>query len=155
MTLITISSILDAPVDRVWEEVGKPQLLHYVARGWLVFEPIDPPAFPERWEARQYRVRMKWRGFLPVGEQIIGIEFPEPRDGRYFVRDNGRSDSIRKWDHLITIEPTGDGRTAYEDRLDLDAGWRTPFVAAFARAFYAHRQRRWARLIDNGFDYSA
>ncbi len=155
MKTVTVSSILDAPLDKVREQVSQPKLLQYVARGWLTFEPIDPPTFGETWEAREYRVRMKWRGVLPIGEQIIGIEFPPPKDGRYFVRDNGRSASIRKWDHLMTIEPTGDGRTAYEDRLDLDAGWRTPFVAAFARAFYAHRQGRWARLIDNGFDYSA
>ena len=54
---------------------------------------------------------------------------------------------------MITIEPTGDGRSAYEDRLDIDAGWRTPFVAAFAKAFYAHRQRNWKKLVDSGFVY--
>ncbi|MBI1394292.1 MAG: hypothetical protein GC152_16310 [Alphaproteobacteria bacterium] len=159
MAIIRVGTILNAPADRVFEEARKPRLLQFVAGGdfggRLAFRPIDPLAFPETWEEREYRVMMLWRGFLPIGEQIIGMELPTPENGRYFVRDNGRSATISRWDHLITIEPTGDGRAAYEDRLDLDAGRLTPVIAAWAKGFYEHRQRRWARLVDAGFDYGA
>ncbi|MEL6365647.1 MAG: hypothetical protein AAFR11_12495 [Pseudomonadota bacterium] len=153
MAVIEISTTLEAPAADVWREVQTPRLLHYVARGRMSFAPIDPPVFPEVWEEREYVVAMRWGGFLPIGRQVIGIEKPAAEGSALFVRDNGRSALIDKWDHLITIRPTGEMRTSYTDRLDVEAGALTPFVAAFAKSFYAHRQRRWERLIANGFDY--
>jgi hypothetical protein len=35
--------------------------------------------------------------------------------------------------------------------VHIDAGMLTPLVAAFARLFYAHRQKRWRALAKNGF----
>ena len=60
---------------------------------------------------------------------------------------------IRRWDHLITIEPAGPRRTRYTDWVEAEAGLLTPLVWAFARVFYAHRQRRWQRLVAHGFRY--
>ena len=154
MTRIEVTSVLHAPLSEIWEHVNTTRLLDYVARGWIAFRPIDPPVFPARWEEREYLVAMSLRGVLPIGRQVIGIERPAPADGKLFVRDNGRSASIRSWDHLITIEPAGEGATRYTDRLDLDAGPLTAALTVFARSFYAHRQRRWARLVASGFDYS-
>ena len=154
MKRITVASIVDAPADAVWREARTSRLLFYVTRGRMSFAPVDPPAFPDIWEPREYLVSMRWRGFLPIGRQIIGIGFPPEDGGTRFVRDNGRSALIKTWDHLISITPREDGRTDYEDRLDIEAGVLTQGVAAWAKGFYAHRQRRWARLAASGFDYS-
>jgi len=117
--------------------------------------PVDPPAFPEYWEPREYHVTLLWRGVLPIGRQVIGIQFPPPEGETRFVRDDGRSALIRRWDHLISISPRMDGRSDYVDRLDVEAGPLTPIVAGFAKSFYAHRQAQWRRLAGNGFDYEA
>ena len=61
----TLTIVLDAPPERVWEEVNRPALLHFVARPLVAFEPIEPPAFPERWEEREYRVRVRQFGVVP------------------------------------------------------------------------------------------
>ena len=104
-----------------------------------------------------YRADMRLFGAIPMGEQTIGIRFPEG-DGsgrgteRYVLRDKGHGSSARVWDHFIIVEHDGSGGTSYTDRVTVDAGWRTPFVAAFARAFYAHRQRRWKKLARSGFE---
>ena len=37
--------------------------------------------------------------------------------------------------------------TEYTDRVTIKAGWKTFFVWLWANAFYAHRQRRWKKLI--------
>ena len=88
---------------------------------------------------------------IPAGWQVIGIRFPDAPEGEYHLRDEGRGRNIAVWDHLITVAPDGDG-TLYTDKVAIDAGWRTPLVAAFARNLYTHRQRRWQRLVRNGFD---
>ena len=91
-------------------------------------------------------------GFIPLGWQAIVISLPEPRGNTRFVRDNGHSPLIRRWDHWITIEPSEDGkRTRYTDTVEVEAGLLTPVIAAFARVFYAHRQRRWRALARTGF----
>lgn len=147
------SIVLDAPPERVWAEVQRPALLAHVARPLVAFEPVDPPAFPARWAERDYRVRVRLFGVVPLGEQVIGIErLPAEGEVRR-LRDNGHSALVRRWDHLIAVAPAGPGRTRYTDRVEVEAGPLTPVVAAFARVFYAHRQRRWARLARRGFAY--
>jgi len=61
---------------------------------------------------------------------------------------------IKKWDHRITIDPSGTG-TLYRDHVIIEAGVFTFFIWAFAQIFYRHRQRRWRQLVASGFDYAA
>lgn len=153
MSRIEISTYLDAPPKVVASHVRRSQLLEYVARGVLRFKPIDPPAFPDVWTEGEYRAGMYWKGFLPIGWQMIGIEILSDSAPVWSVRDNGHGALIKTWDHVIEISAEGEG-TRYVDRLDVAAGILTPFIAIFANLFYRHRQNRWRRLVANGFDYS-
>jgi len=152
MAIIEIEIILNTDADRVWYEVNRPQLLLFVAWPMIHFAPLDPPDWPERWEEREYVVSMRLWGFFWIGDQVIAISRPTAREGTRYIRDYGRSASVSKWDHLIIVEPCGH-RTRYVDRVEIDAGLFTPIVVAFARRFYAHRQRRWMALVRSGFEY--
>lgn len=155
MALIGLSIDLPASIDDVWRHACTPKLLHYVTKGIMSFTPIDPPVWPDVWAAHEYEAQMRFGGFLPVGKQILGMEYPPADGGKRFLRDNGHSASIARWDHLITLEPIDATHTRYTDCLDLDAGFRTPLIAAFAKQFYGYRQKRWRKLIDNEFDYQS
>ena len=149
---IEIDTHLEAPTHVVRDHVMRSELLEYVARPLLRFRPIAPAALPAVWTEGSYRASLWFLGVLPVGWQAIKIE-PQPMRGDVWsIRDNGHGALIRTWDHMIEIKPEGEG-TRYVDRVTIDAGWLTPAVGSFARAFYAHRQRRWRRLVANGFDY--
>ena len=150
---VELSTVLSASPDRVWEEVNRPALLCHVSGPLLTFEPLTPAAFPERWAEQEYTVLLRLFGIVPVGWQVIGIEQKPPEGALRRLRDNGRSRLIQRWDHLITVEPEGPEHTRYTDRIEIDAGWLTPLIWAFARALYAHRQRRWRRLVASGFRY--
>ena len=41
--------------------------------------------------------------FLPIGKQIVGIEFPQKSD-HWVLRDNGSGSIAKTWDHLIFLE---------------------------------------------------
>lgn len=151
MRTVELSTHLAAPPETVWEHVQTPRLLHYVARGMVRFIPRDGP-FPERWHEGEFRTWMLLFGFIPIGWQAIGIELPPQSDRRFVVRDNGYGPLIRHWDHWIEITPEHGG-TRYVDRVHIAAGVLTPLIRAFARIFYAHRQRRWRKLVDSGFAY--
>jgi hypothetical protein len=149
-----IATHLDAPADRVWEEMQRPRLLFHVAAPMMTFRPVDPPELGEVWRDGAYIVSMWLGGILPLGRQVIDVSRP-PADGdTRFLLDDARSSAIRQWHHLISVAPDGAG-TAYADRLRIDAGWRTAVVAAFARRFYRHRQGRLRRLAAADFDYGA
>jgi hypothetical protein len=72
----------------------------------------------------------------------------------FSIRDNGHSMLINRWDHRITLEPSGVG-TLYRDHVIIEAGVFTIFIWAFAQLFYRHRQRRWRKLVANGLSYAA
>jgi hypothetical protein len=152
---VSLHTILDAPFERVREEVGKSSLLTHVAAPVITFSPIDPPAFPQVWSDGRYLVAMRFFGVLPVGQQWIAISHPAvDGQGVYCIRDNGAGQLARRWDHHITLRKRQDGRTDYQDDVHIEAGLLTPFVAAFAAMFYRHRQRRWRALVRSGFRYN-
>ncbi len=125
-------------------------LLHHVAAPLIRFSPRSAP-FPMLWLPGEYRAWMWLFGLIPIGWQAVVISHP-PADGdTRFVRDNGYSPLIMRWDHWIAISPHPEGGTHYVDRVEIEAGLLTPLIVAFARIFYAHRQRRWRKLAQTGF----
>jgi ligand-binding SRPBCC domain-containing protein len=154
--MVDVSTRLEAPIERVWDEVQTTRLLVHVTSPLVRFTPLEPAAFPERWSEGRYRVRMKLFGVLPAGSQVIAISKSETREGderRFMIRDNGSGDLAKTWDHVITLRELPGGTTWYQDRIEVKAGLLTLFVWLFAQAFYRHRQRRWRRLVERGFNY--
>ncbi|MEM8817200.1 MAG: hypothetical protein AAGE85_15345 [Pseudomonadota bacterium] len=150
---VELSTTLAAPPPKVIEHVGRTALLEYVSRGILRFVPVDPHRFPEVWREGRYKVNLYLFGFVPLGWQTIGIE-PQPGSGKtWSMRDNGYGWAIKTWDHTIEVTPRGEG-SCYTDRITVDAGVLTTLTALFAKLFYRHRQRRWRKLVANGFDYA-
>ena len=153
---LNIFTELDCSPERAWQEVKTTRLLEYVSRPLLVFEPIEPQLLPKIWQEDKYLVQVKLLNILSFGKQWIDISIFNTAADRqvYQLRDNGRGDRVRKWDHLIVIETTPEGKTKYTDRLEIDAGILTPLVWLYAYIFFRHRQKRWHKLVKNNFDYN-
>jgi len=149
---ITVSTHFDALADDICSAATTRRLLHFVAAPMVSFTPVGPATLPERLEDADYLWALRIFGFLPFGQQVIGISYPEPEGETRFLRDNGHSASIKKWDHWVSVSPLGDG-TRYQDKLEIDAGWQTPVVAVFAKAFYTHRQSRLRKLAAHNFSF--
>lgn len=153
---VIVTTILDAPVERIWAEVKTPRLLNYVAAPLIVFDLIDPATMPAQWGGGRYLVSMRFLGLIPIGRQWIVTTTPQPEDqarGAFRIRDNGIGDIAKVWDHLIVIEARTDGRTDYRDEVEVRAGVLTLGVWLFAHWFYRHRQARWRRLVRKGFRF--
>ncbi len=142
---LVLSTRLEAALPLCAEAVMRPALLQAVAAPLVRFTPVQGE-WPSRWMPGPFLVKLHLFGWLPLGEQVIGIELPPSSAQRFELLDLGHSPLIPKWHHRITLE-TDDAGTRYTDALDLDAGWRTPLVWAFAWLFYRHRQRRWRQLV--------
>ncbi|MGT2930275.1 hypothetical protein ACVR1G_08630 [Streptococcus dentasini] len=141
----TLSSRFEASSETVIDLVKRPDTLFYVASPLVVFKPVSEATLPQYWQEGTYWMRLYLVGFLPMGRQAVVISYPSSRPFR--MLDDGRSYLIKKWHHLIEVEADGHG-TIYRDHLEIDAGWLTPAVLAFAKVFYRHRQSRWQDYLE-------
>jgi hypothetical protein len=142
---VYVESVLDCPPEKVWDEVQKSSLLREVIRPLARVAPVDAPEFPERWlEGAAVRCRSYLFGFIPLGVRTIVLERVDQAAREIQSRES--DPLIRRWDHLVRVKPTGDGRTRYADEIVIEAGILTVAVWLFAQWFYRHRQRRWRRV---------
>lgn len=152
-TTVERSTRIDAPVETVIRHVMTPRLLDHIAAPLIRFK--YPAGFDRdaEWSEGEHRAHIRLFGVLPIGWQVIGIEFPaSPDAGTTLLRDNGYSPLIKRWDHWIIVRPHPDLEgTVYTDRVHIEAGLLTPVVAAYARYFYEHRQKRWRELAAKDF----
>lgn len=153
METVTVTTHLNACTDLVWNKVNKPRIFLFVAHPVLRFDPVEPAILSNRWADGDYVLKLRWRGIVPLGKQVISISWPAAEGYERLLRDNGHSAWLRRWYHQMSVEPEGDG-TRYTDSIAIDAGILTSVFAAFARHFLAHRQRRWHRLVKSGFNYN-
>jgi hypothetical protein len=147
---VELATHLDCTPDEAWEQVQNSALVQHVAAPLIRFTPRGEP-FPAHWQPREYRAWMWLYGVIPLGWQAVVISYPAAEGTTRYLRDNGYSPSIRRWDHRIAISPQAEGGTLYVDRVEIEAGLLTPLIAAFARVFYDHRQRRWRALARDRF----
>lgn len=145
------TSLLSCSIERLRAELTHPRLLQHVAMPMLAFVPVDPPEFGDPWTPGRHRAELRIGGRLSIGDHTLD---PLPPDSDPLVwHDAGYSDLIKVWDHKIEIEDFH-GMTRYRDLVEIHAGALTIPAWLFARAFYAHRQRRLNRLVASDFDYA-
>jgi hypothetical protein len=120
---ITLTTYLRCPPAWAWEQVQTPRLLTHIAWPLVRFTPLDPPAWPQIWAEQPYLAGLLLFGVVPIGTQSLDITILSGQPP-YLLRDNGRGDLIRRWDHLITIEEAAGGKTRYTDQVDIEAGYR-------------------------------
>ena len=143
LMMVRVSTELEIPPELAWETVKKVSTLQYITRGLLGFHPLGeiPEAIAE---GDVIRVRLFFFHVLPAWKHEIRIVGLDEEARRIETMEHGGS--VKRWNHVITVEPAGERRSRYTDRIDLDAGRLTPLIAGYAKLFYRYRQRRWRKL---------
>lgn len=149
---VTKTSLLDAPPAWVWDGVLDPDAMRRMSRPLIDLEPEHPPTFPERWrDGEAYEARVKLLGVLPVGKQTISPERlavdDTPGEAFYRFQDGGYGTVFPTWNHVMTVQETSDGRTAYTDEIEVGAGLLTPVVYLLVALLVGHRHRRWREVV--------
>ena len=140
--IVRKSSVFPASRDVVFEKLQKPETLQYIAEPYAAFEPVGT-AEPV-WTvggASAYKFRLF--GVIPFGTHTIRIVRFDPEG----VSSREGNEHVPVWNHDITMIRLDDHHTEYTDRVEIRAGWKTPFIWLWAQAFYAHRQRKWKKLL--------
>jgi hypothetical protein len=143
MRTIEVSTELEADADRVWAAMQHPTTFLYVCRGL-----IGVPALAGRSEPfREGESGTGWLFLfhvLPLSRHTILLAELDPETRTMRSREHGGV--LRAWNHTLHVEPVGEGRSHYSDRVEIDAGPLTGVVAGVAVWIYRYRQRRWRRL---------
>ena len=141
MKTVCKTSVFPASRDIVFSRLQELKTLQYIAAPYATFTPVDPNNMV--WtmgSTTSYRFRLF--GCIPFGTHVIHIE----RFDRDMVISKERNEHVPVWNHTIYLKEKGN-QTEYTDKVDIDAGWKTPFIYLWAKAFYAHRQKKLIKLL--------
>jgi hypothetical protein len=123
------------------------QTLQYIASPYATFTPINGSDELIWKEGETFSFRFKLFGVIPFGIHTIKvIDFDE---ATYRIYTNESNTHVPIWNHSILLKPLGDNGSQYTDEVEIYAGWKTPFVYLWAKRFYAHRQKKWLKLLNS------
>ena len=143
--IVQKTSVFPAPRDVVFQKLQRLETLQTIAKPYAAFDPVDSATAV--WTVgckSSYRLRLF--GFIPFGTHTIWIARFDPEK----VSSREGNGHVPVWNHDILLVPIDENHTEYTDRVEIRASWKTIFIWLWAKAFYAHRQRRWIRLLKEG-----
>jgi hypothetical protein len=150
---VSVATTFHISLEKGKDLLMRPEVLCYVAEPLIIFKPLLPATWPERWvSGSAYEVTMYLLGCIPLGKQIIRIAVVKDTRNTFSLLDDGSGALIRRWRHLITITFQAPQIINYRDEVAIQAGLATPLVALFAKLFYTWRQYRWKKLIAQKYD---
>ncbi len=140
--IVRKSSVFPASRDMVFEKLQKIETLQTIAKPYASFEPLG--AVETAWSVGSTSVyRFRLFCVIPFGTHTIHIV----RFDAEGVSSREGNKHVPVWNHDIRMFPLDDKHTEYTDQVEIRAGWKTLFVWLWAKAFYAHRQRKWIKLL--------
>ena len=137
------SSVFPAPREDVYTHLQRLETLQYIAAPYATFMPVENNNDFSWREGAVSSYHFRLFGFIPFGIHTIRIE----RFDQSGIQSREHNKHIPVWDHLILLEDLGN-QTKYTDEVEIHAGWKTVFIWLWAKAFYAHRQRKWIQLLN-------
>ena len=142
--IVKKTSVFPAKQSKVFALLQRFDTLVYIAKPYAKFKSIDEQT-ELVWEVgRSFSFFFKMFGFITLGVHVINVKEFNPAN----IYTNEGNPFCRVWNHRIIIKETADGKTEYTDEVEIEAGWKIPFVYWWAKAFYLHRQKKWIRLLN-------
>lgn len=142
--IIIKTSIFPASKEKVFGKLQRLELLQQIAKPYATFSPVD-----ERitvWEpGKSSAYKLKLIGIIPFGTHTINVLSFDKEAGIYTHEGN---EHVPVWNHRIVLNGLPDNRCVYTDIVEMHAGWKTLFIYLWAKCFYAHRQKRWIKLLN-------
>ncbi len=144
-----ITSIFPASKNTVFNLLKNFEILKEIAYPYITFIPINNSNNLVWKEGKTFIFKAKLLGFIPFGiHKITVIDFKE--NGKIYTHE--KNTYVPIWYHEIILKKTNENETEYTDIIEIYAGWKTYFVYLWAKLFYAHRQRKWIKILKYKID---
>lgn len=138
------TSIFKATRKEMFEKLQEIKTLQHIAYPYATFEPVECDGNLLWKEGEVFSFKLKLFGFIPFGIHTIRVIRFDENTGIYTCEGNKH---VPTWNHEIILESVDEGYLQYTDKVEIAAGWKTPFVYWWASLFYAHRQKKWRKLL--------
>ena len=140
--IVRKTSVFPAKREAVFTRLQRLETLQYISAPYASFTPVEKNADVQWRVGNRSSYRFRLFGLIPYGTHSIRIE----RFDEDVVQSRESNEHVPVWNHRITLRDLGTS-TEYTDEVEIKAGWRTPLIWLWAKAFYAHRQRKWIELL--------
>lgn len=144
MLTVKKSSVFPAAKDEIFRRLQKLKTLQYIAHPYATFKSVDNTEELTWQEDSAFAFHFKLFALIPFGVHTIKVIQFDIEKGIYTQEGNKH---VPIWNHKIILEKINENTTKYTDIVEIQAGWKTLFVYLWANCFYAHRQRKWKRLL--------
>lgn len=144
MLTVKKSSVFPAAKDEIFRRLQKLKTLQYIAHPYATFKSVDDTEELTWQEDSAFAFHFKLFALIPFGVHTIKVIQFDIEKGIYTQEGNKH---VPIWNHKIILEKINENTTKYTDIVEIQAGWKTLFVYLWANSFYAHRQRKWKRLL--------
>ncbi|MCR4860017.1 MAG: hypothetical protein K5910_05075 [Bacteroidales bacterium] len=144
MTIIR-KSTFPAGTEEIWTRLQSLDSLQRVAAPFATFKPLGDRQDIQWKEGCSFALHLRIFGMIPLGIHTIRIVSLDQEILE--IRSEESNPHVPVWNHLITLGHIDGRNTEYTDKVDIEAGWKTPLIYLWARSFYAHRQRKWIRIL--------
>ena len=144
MLTVKKSSVFPAAKDEIFRRLQKLKTLQYIAHPYATFKSVDDTEELTWQEDSAFAFHFKLFALIPFGVHTIKVIQFDIEKGIYTQEENKH---VPIWNHKIILEKINENTTKYTDIVEIQAGWKTFFVYLWANCFYAHRQRKWKRLL--------
>ncbi|MGB4610083.1 MAG: hypothetical protein WBH77_05605 [Saccharofermentanales bacterium] len=141
---IVKTTLFQADKKVVFQKLKSLKTLQYIAAPYARFIPLQNNQNIEWKEGSSFSFRLYLFGIIPFGIHTINVLSFNEDTG---LNTNEYNKYVPVWNHRIYLEYVDQKTTRYTDEVEIVAGWKTPFVALWAKAFYTHRQRKWQKLL--------
>lgn len=149
---LTVQSLIPIGIDKAWSHVTTSKLLVYVAKGKVTFQPVGD-SFPSIWkQGESVQTRMLLFGIIPFGG-IHNLFFEKIDAVNHILQTTENDDAAKVWNHNISLIKVDEHTISYKDEVIIYGGILTPFISAWAKSFYKHRQKRWLLVAANNLKF--
>ena len=141
MRLVRLSHIYDHSPEAVWTVAIDLDCLKEAVRGVLVFEGMPSGAITQ---GQVLDVTVSMFGLLPA--QPYRMEVVAFDASALCFQSNEQGMGVQHWLHSLRIVPHVRGAELI-DEIEIEVGWCTPLIAAWARFMYKRRHKPCVEML--------
>lgn len=132
---VTLRHVYDARPEQLWAIATDFDCLAEAMRGLVRFEGLPEGGLHQ---GQVIDVRVSLFGILPAQPYRMELLEYDPEQMCFLSDEKGMG--VDRWRHRMLIKASGSGAELI-DEIEIDAGWRTGVLAAWARYMYGRRHK--------------
>lgn len=131
------------PARAVWDVATDMDAYRDVMGRLITFDSLPSGRVSQ---GQRIDVRISVFGVLPWQDYAMTVEAMD--DAAMWFQSDERGAGIQSWRHHCSVMAV-DGGCRLTDRVEVDAGWKTPVFALWAKAVYRARHGPRLRILGN------